>query len=222
MIRARSIVVTLSLLSVLAVSGCAKKAKTSSEVRLPGNGFTTAGGAGSQWGPDGAPNADGSGFGASSTLAGGAGSGASYDSTGSLANNANLAGVEDATKIGDLEMIHFDYDSAELKPETQQLLDGHAAWLASNAAIAVQIEGHCDERGTEEYNLALGQRRADVVREYLVSKGVEPTRLSTISYGKLRPLTFDQNEEANALNRRAMFLGYTPEQGATTADAGTW
>lgn len=222
MIRARSIVVTLTLSALLvAASGCAKKKTTSPELRLPGNAFSSSGtgaNAGGQWGANGAPGADAANGGLNSSLAGGSNS--AWDAAGGLANNGNTSGVESAMQVGDMDMVHFDYDSAELKPETQQQLDGHAAWMTSNATVNVQVEGHCDERGTEEYNLSLGQRRADAVREYLVSKGVDAARVSTISYGKLRPLTFDQNEEANALNRRAMFLVYTPDQGTTTAS--TW
>lgn len=142
------------------------------------------------------------------------------EGTGGIVQDADLSGVESAVEIADLDMVHFPYDQSGIKPEWQKVLDEHAEWLRSNPEVHVQVEGHCDERGTEEYNVALGQRRADSVREYLVGQGVDGYRISTISYGKLRPLTFDQNEEAHSLNRRAMFLVYTPgDQGTETAAA---
>ena len=139
------------------------------------------------------------------------------DSTGGVVQNANLNNVEDAVEIADLDMVHFNYDAYKLGEEWKNILAEHAEWLKQNEDVHVQIEGHCDERGTEEYNVTLGQRRADAVREFLVEKGVSEHRLSTISYGKLRPLTFEQNEEAHALNRRAMFLVYQPEQQTASA-----
>lgn len=133
------------------------------------------------------------------------------DATGSVPNTASLSGVEGGQFTADLEMVHFEYDKFEIRPEWTKILDAHAEWLKANPAVMVQIEGHCDERGTEEYNIALGQRRADTVRQYLIDKGIDPNRLSTISYGKMRPLTFDANDEGHALNRRAMFLVYKQE-----------
>lgn len=222
MLRSR-VIATVSLVAAIAlVSGCSSK-KVNPELRTPNNAFTSSGsgfGSGSQWGPGGAPDAAGANGGFGSSVAGRSGAGSFDSGTNSLLNNANTNGVEGAQTIADLEMVHFDYDSYDVKPEWQAVLDKNAAWIQGNTAMAIQIEGHCDERGTEEYNMALGQRRADAVREYLVSKGVDATRLSTISYGKLRPLSFDQTEEAQALNRRGMFLVYSPDaSGSTTASA---
>ncbi|MBX3728640.1 MAG: peptidoglycan-associated lipoprotein Pal [Candidatus Sumerlaeia bacterium] len=215
------IVLTSCVAVSLVLAGCAKKPRPDAEVRVPGAtksslaGGNARLGPGGAWSPaDGPPMLDPSGSGASRL----AGSPFGPDSgTGGFAQNANLAGVENAVQIADLDMVHFEYDQFGLSPEWQRVLDGHAQWLASNASVHVQIEGHCDERGTEEYNVSLGQRRADAVREYLAGKGIEPFRMSTISYGKLRPLTFDQNEQSHSLNRRAMFLVYSP--GTQTAAA---
>ena len=102
--------------------------------------------------------------------------------------------------------IHFDFDNYNLKPEAREILKKKAAWLANNVAYNVRIEGNCDERGTEEYNLALGQRRADEAMKYLVELGIEKRRIKTISYGKDKPLDSRHNEEAWAKNRRDHFV----------------
>jgi peptidoglycan-associated lipoprotein len=110
--------------------------------------------------------------------------------------------------ISELQTVHFEFDSAELLPEAKTILDQNAQWLLAHPDIEIMIEGHCDERGTIEYNLNLGQRRADAVREYVVSKGVNAEKLHTISYGKERPIDAGHSEEAWAKNRRAQFLIY--------------
>ena len=106
---------------------------------------------------------------------------------------------------GPLEDVHFDYDESALTDAARTTLDHHAAWLKAHGAAKVMVEGHCDERGTVEYNLALGERRAQATRDYLVSLGVEAGRLSTVSYGKERPLDPSSTEAAFAKNRRAHF-----------------
>ena len=107
---------------------------------------------------------------------------------------------------GPLADIHFDYDQASLTAEAQGVLAGHAKWLAAHAGAKVRVEGHCDERGTVEYNLALGERRAQVTREYLVQLGVGSGRLAVVTFGKERPLDPASNEAAWAKNRRAHFV----------------
>ncbi|MCX7858003.1 MAG: peptidoglycan-associated lipoprotein Pal [Deltaproteobacteria bacterium] len=101
--------------------------------------------------------------------------------------------------------IFFDFDSYLIKAEYYPLLDSISEWLKLKSNRNVIIEGHCDERGTHEYNLILGQKRGDAVRDYLVRKGVDPTRLKVISYGKERPIDPRHTEEAWAKNRRAHF-----------------
>jgi len=110
--------------------------------------------------------------------------------------------------IAALETVYFDYDSAKVLPGEPAKLDRAAEWLRANSGATVQVEGHCDERGTAEYNLSLGQRRADGIREYLVAKGVSPNQLVAISYGKERPVELGKSEEAYARNRRVQFLVY--------------
>lgn len=104
--------------------------------------------------------------------------------------------------------IHFDFDKYALKLEARAILDGLGAWLLNNGNFHVIIEGHCDERGTVEYNLALGERRANAARNYLVNLGVEEKRLTTVTYGEERPLDPRSNEEAWARNRRGQFNVY--------------
>jgi peptidoglycan-associated lipoprotein len=105
-----------------------------------------------------------------------------------------------------LRDVHFDFDKYDIRPEDGPVLKENAALLMKSPAVKVQIEGHCDERGTAEYNLALGERRANSTKKYLVSLGVPPDRLSTISYGKEVPLDPGHHEEAWAKNRRAHFV----------------
>jgi peptidoglycan-associated lipoprotein len=101
------------------------------------------------------------------------------------------------------ERVFFDYDAHSLRAEGAAVLDAQAAWLVRYPERKVRIEGNADERGTREYNFALGARRANTVRDYLVSKGVAGTRIETVSYGKERPIDGAATEEAWAKNRNA-------------------
>ena len=103
------------------------------------------------------------------------------------------------------ENVNFDYDRSELTAAARDILANHARLLRDNASVRILVEGHCDERGTIEYNLALGERRADTVLRYLGSLGVERSRLSTISYGKERPIDEGHSENSWFRNRRAEF-----------------
>lgn len=109
-------------------------------------------------------------------------------------------------ETGPLADILFEYDSAQLSPAAQSALEQHATWLQSHRDIKVVVEGHCDERGTVEYNLALGEQRARAARDYLATLGVAPERLRVVSYGKERPLDPAAAEAAYARNRRAHFV----------------
>ena len=104
-----------------------------------------------------------------------------------------------------LEDIYFEFDRSTLTAESQEILRKKAKWLKANRNTRVVIEGHCDNRGTNEYNLALGDRRAASTKAFLVNLGISPSRMVTISYGEERPLMNGQNEEAWAKNRRAHF-----------------
>lgn len=112
----------------------------------------------------------------------------------------------DEGKVKGLNRIHFDFDKSDVKPEYKKTLEGNASYLKKNKDMKATVEGHCDERGTEEYNLALGDRRAKSAKNYLVSLGVEGKRLSTKSYGEERPLETCHNESCWWKNRRAEFV----------------
>ena len=102
------------------------------------------------------------------------------------------------------DTVFFAFDSSSLSAEAQAALDTQVAWLKNHEDVNVIVQGHCDDRGTREYNLALGERRANAVKQYLVSQGIEESRISTISYGKERPAVLGNNEAAWAQNRRAI------------------
>ena len=101
--------------------------------------------------------------------------------------------------VGD--RVYFDFDKSDIKPEGQQALQRQSAWLKQYPNVTVTVEGHCDERGTREYNLALGNRRANAVKSALVALGIPANRIQTISYGKDRPIVVGSNEAAWAQNR---------------------
>lgn len=104
------------------------------------------------------------------------------------------------------DRVFFKFDSAALGEEAKKTLDKTAIWLNNDGDINILIEGHCDERGTREYNLALGQRRADSAKRYLVSKGVNSSRIRTISYGKERPAVVGKGEAIWSKNRRSVIV----------------
>ena len=112
----------------------------------------------------------------------------------------------DSGAINGLSSVHFDYDSSTLSSDARRQLSENAEWIKSHADATVQIEGHCDKRGSTEYNLALGERRAKAVKSYLGSLGVKSKRLTVISYGEEKPLDNGDSEEAYAKNRRANFV----------------
>ena len=105
-----------------------------------------------------------------------------------------------------LKPAFFDYDKADLRGDARDVLAANAAWLKSHPTIIFTIEGHCDERGTAQYNLALGDRRANSAKEYLVSLGIDAGRVKTVSYGKERPFATGHDEDSWAKNRRAHFV----------------
>lgn len=112
------------------------------------------------------------------------------------------SGVLPGTDIGD--RVFFDYDSSIVRGDGEATLQRQAEYLKQYPYVKVTMEGHCDERGTREYNLALGERRANAAKSYLVSLGIESSRISTISYGKERPAVVGSDENSFAMNRRAV------------------
>ena len=114
-------------------------------------------------------------------------------------------GDSDTGKAGGIQTVYFSFNSSQLSGDARSVLDENAKFLQDNSSISVEIEGHCDERGGEEYNRALGERRAKAVKRHFLSMGISSSRLSTISYGKDRPLDFGHDEMSWSQNRRANF-----------------
>jgi len=109
-------------------------------------------------------------------------------------------------KQGVLKMIHFDTDKSNIRPEDRAILKANAEWLLAHNHFEVTIEGHCDERNTRAYNLALGERRANAAKQYLIGLGVPASIMHTVSYGKSRPLCTEHNEACWSRNRRDAFV----------------
>jgi len=112
----------------------------------------------------------------------------------------------DAAAEDVIKDIYFDFDKSNIRPDAREILKTNADWFLKNSNVSIIIEGNCDERGTAEYNMALGQRRADEAKKYLVNLGVKGSAIKTISYGKERPIDPGHNEEAWAKNRRDQFV----------------
>lgn len=115
-----------------------------------------------------------------------------------------IRGTQEDLVVSVGDRVFFAYDSAELDADAQELLQAQAAWLKQYNKTSITIEGHCDERGTREYNLALGERRAQAVKNYLNGLGVSTSSISTISYGKERPAVVGSNDDAWGQNRRSV------------------
>ena len=145
-------------------------------------------------------NADGSNGGVTSETTAN-GSSAAVDSS----MNFSPSGSDSGT-INGLQTVHFDFDSTNLTSGEQQKLEGNAEWLKTNADVNMLVEGHCDHKGSTEYNLSLGERRANAVKQMLVKLGVSAKRLKTTSFGKEKPVAQGDSAEADAQNRRANFV----------------
>jgi peptidoglycan-associated lipoprotein len=179
----RRLLMTGGLLAAASLAACAHKKPPLSG---PGALYGGPGGPGRGGGPLPPPNAAPQGS-VDSRPYGGAGV------PGSVEDFARSAG----------DRVYFGYDQYTLTPEASAVLDADAQWLARYPQVAIRIEGNCDERGTREYNLALGARRAESVKAYLVAHGVNPARIATLSYGKERPVDAGDGEQAWAHNRNA-------------------
>ena len=145
-------------------------------------------------------SADSSGSGSSS-------SGSDVSSEGTITETSGsgiVSGSQEDLIVNVGDRVFFGYDSSDLDSDALELLQDQVAWLKQNADVSVTIEGHCDERGTREYNLALGEKRAQAVKNYLIGLGINPDRVSTISYGKERPAVVGSNDGAWAQNRRSV------------------
>jgi peptidoglycan-associated lipoprotein len=119
-------------------------------------------------------------------------------------NSGPTPGSQEDLVVNVGDRVFFGFDQFDLSPEARATLDRQAGWLNQYRGVTVTVEGHADERGTREYNLALGERRANAVKNYLVARGVDPSRVSTISYGKERPAVLGSNEASWSQNRRGV------------------
>ena len=146
---------------------------------------------------------------ADSSGSGSSRSGSDVSSEGTITETAGIgivSGSQEDLIVNVGDRVFFGYDSSDLDSDALELLQDQVAWLKQNKDVSVTIEGHCDERGTREYNLALGEKRAQAVKNYLIGLGINPDRVSTISYGKERPAVVGSNDGAWAQNRRSVTL----------------
>ena len=112
----------------------------------------------------------------------------------------------DSQDAGALETVYFPFNSSDLRENAQKSLEQNASFLNKFRTLKIQVEGHCDERGSTQYNLALGEKRAQTIKDYLVASGVEPSRITTISFGKERPISLNHDEVSWSKNRRGNFV----------------
>jgi len=125
---------------------------------------------------------------------------------GGIGSRSIVPGSQQDLEASAGDRVFFAFDRSDITPESQQILSRQADWLRRYPNVTVTIEGHCDERGTREYNLALGERRAQAAKNVLVASGIPASRISTISYGNERPIVVGSNEEAWAQNRVAITI----------------
>jgi len=188
--RCSQLVFSLLLVAAVAVTGCAKRPATTQAAAPAPTGAATA---------TATPSPGPQQMQPSGPTTGGA---APTPAPSSTARPA----VQDFAPVRDLADVFFDFDKYDIRPSDAKTLDANANWLKSNPNHLGLIEGHCDERGTNEYNLALGERRAKSTMNYLVSQGVQANRITIISYGEERPQCTEHTEACWAKNRRSHFL----------------
>ena len=188
------------LIALFAVAFFVAACETASQITTDSAGDSTASSSSSTASASGSSSSGSSGS-SSTSSSGSSSSGSSSSSASSSAAAGTDSAADKLASIGNT--VYFSYDSAALDGNSQATLYRQAAFLNGNPSLTVTIEGHCDERGTREYNLALGERRAAAARDYLLAQGVDPARIKVISYGKERPAMAGSNEESWAKNRRA-------------------
>lgn len=120
--------------------------------------------------------------------------------------DANGLSAADLNRMDVLRTVHFDFDSSTIRHDQVAIMEANAGWLIDHPGTRIIVEGHCDERGTREYNLALGQRRANAAADFLVALGIDPARIETVSFGEELPAMAGHDERAWAANRRAVFV----------------
>jgi len=190
------------LLTLFAAAALLAACETASEVSSDASGGASASTASTASSTSTASDASTSSSDSSSSSSSSSSASSAGTDSAAAAGSASLTAEEQLAQIG--TQVFFGYDSAVLSSDAQATLDRQAAFLASEPALRITIEGHCDERGTREYNLALGERRASAARDYLVAKGVNSARIRTVSYGKERPAVVGSNAASWAKNRRSV------------------
>ena len=194
--RLVNVTMTSVLLFAVLLAGCAKRpATTQASAPAPTAAAATTPGSGAATTPP-----------AMAAPPGGGATTAPATAAPSTAAPTARPEVSEFRSVPELTDVFFDFDKYDIRQADAKVLDSNATWLKSNANHLVLIEGHCDERGTNEYNLALGERRAKSAMNYLVSQGVQASRITIISYGEERPACNEKTEECWAKNRRAHFL----------------
>ena len=196
--RGAQLMIALLMVGVSA-AGCAKRPATTQVSAAPAPTGAAATTPGSSMTAAPAPSSEPSTTAAPTPPSSGSGAGSSTSTPGTRPSPKEFVAV------AELKDVFFDFDKYDIRPGDGKILDANAAWLKSNDNL-VLIEGHCDERGTNEYNLALGERRAKSTMNYLVSQGIQASRITIISYGEERPVCTEKTEECWAKNRRAHFL----------------
>jgi len=192
----RSVLMIPTALLILVATGCAKQPATmpaSASAPSPSAGSTAAS----------RPQAAAA---QSSMSDGGAGRASLGAGAGTAGATAARVSPREFMENAALRDVNFDFDKYDIRPADAKILDANAAWLKTNARSLLLIEGHCDERGTPEYNLALGERRAKAAMSYLTALGIQANRISIVSYGEEHPLCKERGEACWAKNRRAHFL----------------
>ena len=192
------------LIALFAVAFFVAACETASQTSTDSAGDTTASSTSSTASASGSSSTSST----ASSSSGSASSGSSSSGSASSGSSSSGSAAGNMTSPADTlatigNTVYFSYDSAALDGNSKGSLFRQAAFLNANPTLTVTIEGHCDERGTREYNLALGERRAAAARDYLLAQGVDPARIKVISYGKERPAMAGSNEESWAKNRRA-------------------
>lgn len=200
--------IAISLALIIGATGCKSSKRQPTVTKLPTAGFGETG--------TGAGTGTGTGTEPLPPIQPGGGTSAS-----DLDKNKQQSGLPEPEGLSNMtpdrlffeaQRVYFDFDSSTIRPSERSKIDFVANYLKENQQTKIQVEGHCDERGTEEYNRALGERRALAIREYLMNAGVSGTRIYTISYGEDKPLDTGHNEAAWAKNRRGEFILYRPKQ----------
>jgi peptidoglycan-associated lipoprotein len=197
----RTLIVVQMALVMLVAGACAKRPNSAGTSAPAPSGVAGTGPGAGQTGTGSPAGTTGTG-----ATAGGSSAGSRATAVGPSAPVVPRTEIKEFRVVDDLRDVYFDFDRYEIRPADVKVLDANAQWLKSNAAYLVLIEGHADERGTDSYNVALGERRAKATMNYLLAQGIQAGRINIVSYGEERPSCRERTEGCWARNRRAHFL----------------